>query len=138
MCESNKFDYKKFSELDGIAVCEYMDPILALDEVDVSSDTIQRLKSELPVYDEIHLTYALYFGGKFGLEYFANVLPHYLGDPRGSVWAAAYNSLNYLPDEYVTGDLIESVRAVVLANPDKQWVPDALEKLEQRPRRHRP
>ena len=132
MCTSNKFDYKKFTELDGLALARYMDQLLAFDEVDVPADAMRRLKEEFASYDELHLVYAVYFGGKFGRKYFADTLPQYLGDARGSVWAAAYNSLNYLPDECITADLVESVRDVQLANPGKPWIADALATLEQR------
>lgn len=132
MCSSSAFDYKRFAELDALPLSRYMDQLLSLDSVQVSATTMQRLKDELPIYDEIHLVYAIYFGAKQAPELFTQLLPQYLGEASGSVWAAAYNSLNHLPEEYVTSDLVESVRQVSVANPDKPWIAEVRSTLEKR------
>jgi hypothetical protein len=113
MCSPRAFDYEKFIELGGLELSGYMDPLLALKCVEV-------------------LVYAIYLGAKQYPEYFAHLLPRYLGDKSGSVWTAAFNCLNQLPDEHVTNDLVESVRHVQLTNPNRPWIADALATLDKR------
>ena len=132
MCNSSTFDYGKFVELDGLPLSRYMDQLLSLESVQVSDNTMLRVRDELPIYDEIHIVYAIYFGAKQAPELFAHLLPHYLGEASGSVWAAAYNSLHHLPDKYVTSDLVESVRQVLSANPGKEWIAESLAMLVNR------
>lgn len=126
-------EYDKFIALTGLELCHYMEPLLNDPRTRVSSNALERMRSELSAYDEYHLVYALTLGAKYSPETFAMQLPLYLTHEQGSVWSSALRSLEQLPDEYVTHALVELVRDVRSAHPTKTWVVEVLDRLEKRP-----
>src|SRR4051794_19093090 len=91
-------DYFKFTDLSGLDLCYYMEPLVVAPTIQISDDILARMLSDLPTYDEYHLVYALALGVKYSPDTFASKLPQFLAHEQGSVWSAALNSLNQLPD----------------------------------------
>jgi len=98
----------------------------------VSEELLQRLLSELPDYDEYHLAYALAFGAKFSPATFSLELSRRLAHDNSSVWCTAFNSLNALPDEFVTQDLVRETRRICELHAEMPWIAEALDGLEKR------
>ena len=125
-------EYDKFITLDGLDLCHYMEPLVINTATTVSKDTLQRMLSELPTYDEYHLVYALELGAKHSPETFAMQLPLYLAHKEGSVWSAVLRSLDGLPGKYVTRALVNSVHSVSSSYPGKTWITEIFGRLEER------
>jgi len=132
MNTTHSVDYAKFTALSGLDLCHYMEPLIGDPTTRVSNEMLDRMLSEMPQYDAYHLVYALILGTRFAPVTFASQLPAFLAHEDGSVWSTALNRLDHLPDEYVTQELVESVRRVRSAHPEKLWVAEALGKLEKR------
>jgi len=125
-------DYQRFITLGGRDLYRYLEPLVNDPTTTISGDDLHRMLSELPTYDEYHLVYALELGAKHSPESFALQLPLYLAREEGSVWSAAFRSLEQLPGKYVTEALVDSVRRVRSSHPAKAWITEALDRLEKR------
>lgn len=125
-------EYHKFIALNGLDLCRYMEPLLSRPETQVSRNVLERMRSELPTYDEYHVVYALTLGAKFSPETFALHLPAYLAHELGSVWSCALRCLDQLPDKYITDALICLIRDVQGSCPAKTWIGELLGRLEER------
>jgi len=134
-CEMNdlkQFDYETFIGLSGLDLCHHMEPLVIAPAIQIPEDALKRMLSELPTYDEYHLVYALALGAKYSPATFASKLPQFLVHEQGSVWSTALNSLVQITDKYITNNLIDNLRRVYDAHPQKAWVSDILVKLERR------
>ena len=89
-----------------------MEGLLADRTATITRDSLERMLSELPGYDEYHLVYALTLGAAYSPQTFGPLLPKYLAHDDSSVCSTAFNLLSKLPDAAITQDLIESVRKV--------------------------
>jgi len=134
MSEARDFDYHKFIRLAGSELCAYMEPLVADAKTLLSKEVFDRFLSELPEYDEYHLVYALQLGADHSIHSFLPHIPEYLLDERASVFCTAFNILNGLPNEYITQDLIDSVRGLVSSPAARKFVADLPDKLERRMR----
>jgi hypothetical protein len=132
MSATQSIDLAKFTALSGLELCHYMEPLVADPATRVSGKALEQMLLELDNYDEYHVVYAITLGAKFSPATFASRLPRFLAHEQPSVWSTALNSLDHLPDDYVTPELVDSVRKVHFASPGKAWVAEILGKLEKR------
>lgn len=107
-----RISYDRFLELDGDHLVHYMDPLLAAGEPSLDQESTRRLLHDLGSFDEYHLTYALELGSLASPETFASILPTYLADPRTSVFCAALNGMDRLPDRCLNPELVAAVRGI--------------------------
>ena len=105
--------YDRFLELEGDRLVRYMDPLLAAGEPNLDQESTRQLLGDLGSFDEYHLTYALELGSLASPETFASILPAYLADPRVSVFCAALNGMDRLPDRCLSPELVAAVRGIV-------------------------
>lgn len=127
-----ELDYNRFIELQELELCRYVEPFIIDVSAFVAPATLERVRSELPRYDEFHLVYALTLGTKFSPATFSMELPQFLGHARGAVWSSALRAIDGLPDQHVTAALVAAVRRVYALHPDRRWIGDALSRLEGR------
>ena len=125
-------DYQQFSTLADLDLCHYVEPLIIDPTTNVSDDVLHQMLVDLPAYDEYHLAYALSIGARHCPKLFAPQLPKYLEHEKESVWCAALNGLNALSKEYLTQELLESVRRVRISGPKKQAVTELLDSLVRR------
>lgn len=125
-------DYDTFIELDGLDLHDYMEPLLLNPKTLVTINTLNRLLTELPKYDEYHLVYALEIGAKHSPETFSLHVPQYLVHGKASVWSATLRILDTLPSKYLTQEFIDSVFEFIALHPEKEQVAEALSTLEKR------
>jgi hypothetical protein len=111
-----------------------MEPLVNDPMTKVSKDVLERMLSELPTYDEYHLVYALELGGAHSPETFALHVPQYLAHEEASVCCTAFRVLSKLPEEYITQDLVDSVRKIVSSYPVRKFVAEILDMLTKRMR----
>jgi hypothetical protein len=131
------FDYQRFTELDGLKLVDYMDPlvnaVLRDESIVVPREFLERLHASLDGYDEYHLVYALELGGHRAPDLFLPLVPSYLAHPIGSVACAALRVLKAVPDKWLTSDLVNAVREVLPSVTfAKRYLPEMLEELQQR------
>jgi hypothetical protein len=112
MISTTSFDYDRFVTLGGVELCHYVEALLADPTMKVSSQSLDRMLSDLPDYDEYHTVYALTLGVAHSPKAFVPHVVQYLGHEQSSVCCTAFNILKRLPDEFVTQELVESVQKV--------------------------
>jgi hypothetical protein len=112
MCATPTLEYDRFVRLAGLELCRYVDTLLNDPNTTVTTDTVERMLSDLSTYDEYHLVYALEIGAAHCPEKFALRLPQFLGHSNGSVCCAAVNALSRLPLDCITQELLDRVQAV--------------------------
>jgi hypothetical protein len=131
------FQYDRFISLSDLDLSAYVEPFLGHQTRTVSQGDLQRILSELGKYDESHLVYAIELGADRSPQMFAAHVPPYLAHEHGSVRCAASRFLEHLSDEYVTQELIDSVRRALSSYPEtffptRDFFADILPKLEKR------
>jgi hypothetical protein len=117
------FDYDRFINLGGLELSHYVEALLADPTMTISGQSLERMLTELPGYDEYHLVYALTLGGAHSPESFVPYVVQYLGHKQSSVCCTAFNILNGLADKFITQNLIDAVRIVPL---DQQLFTDPI------------
>lgn len=130
-------EYDEFIRLQGLDLCHYMEPLVCDPKTNVSTHILNRMLAELPTYDEYHLVYAMMLGADHFPEGFIPHVPKYLASEHGSVRCTACNILDRLADEYLTQDLIDSARGVVVSPCIENMAAKTLVRLEGRLRRNR-
>jgi hypothetical protein len=133
----NDFQYERFTSLSDSDVGAYVEPFLYNHAKTVSQADLQRILSELGGYDEPHLVYAIELGADRSPATFAAHVPQYLAHEYGSVRCAASRFLEHLSDEYITQELVDSVRSALSSYPQtffpsKDFFADVMDKLEKR------
>src|SRR5262245_2687600 len=117
-----RFDYNRFLELRDSELANYVEPLLDNRAEPVPTETLERMLSELPQYDDQHLVYALLLGVDRAPTVFAQYLPQFLSHDEGAVRCTAINLLVQLPDEHVSLNLVNSVERALLSPATKPMV----------------
>lgn len=124
-----RISYDRFLELEGDRLVHYIDPLMAAGEPSLDQESTRRLLHDLGY----HLTYALELGSLASPETFASILPTYLADPRTSVFCAALNGMDRLPDRCLSLELVAAVRGIVLTEDGRRKsIDDLAARLERR------
>ncbi len=119
MMSINDFQYERFVALSDSDLYAYVEPFLD-PRILIPQDVLQRMLSELPMYDECHLVYAIELGPDRVPELFASVVPQYLSHKSQSVRCAASRALNRLPDRFMTRSLLDAVRNALSSCPERE------------------
>lgn len=110
----------------------YMEPFAIDPTMDVPQHVLDYMLAHLSEYDEYRLVYALQLGSDRCPGAFVPLLPQYLVHGAGSVWSTAIRILETIPIEYVTTQLVESVKLVQSKHPKNEVIRELVQKLTKR------
>jgi hypothetical protein len=122
MSGANPFDYDTFIQLDAIRLSNYVAPIMFDRTAIFPPDSLERLVTGLPKYDDAHLVFAIELGVTHRPDLFAHRLPPYLGHDSMSVRCAACRGLDRLAADHVTKELIHAVKSVLAESQEARQV----------------
>jgi hypothetical protein len=124
------FDYATFAALASTDLHSYLEPMLADAGFSPDVPTACRILGELRSYDKYHLVYGLLLCSRAIPERLLLVLPDYLGHEEPAVWATALNILNDVDRRYLTWSVLNHVRNMRDAFPERTWLTDLVSHLD--------
>jgi hypothetical protein len=128
------FSFDTFLARSGLALHDYMEPLLADRQFRPELGTAEAMLARLDQYDHYHLVYALLAGFRVIPEKIAPLLPTFLTHAKSSVCATAINLLNELNPKLITKNLIARVRHASIERTDLAFLPGLAARLDSRSR----
>jgi hypothetical protein len=128
------FDFNLFCSLAGGALVEYMEPLLARSDFNVSRDSLVQLASHFHSFDEYHLVYAIELGVSRLPQVFASLAASSLSHTSQSVRLAAHRNLLSLPEHMITSEVIDQCERALKLRGAKDDVSDIAIRLRERHR----
>jgi hypothetical protein len=131
------FPYERFRALSGSDLVDFMEPLVNSPSIRVPPDVRHKVLSDLQDDDEEHLVYALELLGYNAPESIVPHLPRFLSHRHGSVRCAVDRILRHLPDEWITHELVDSVRSALASYPPdlvpgREFFASLVEELQRR------
>ncbi|MDA1054787.1 MAG: hypothetical protein O3C40_30540 [Planctomycetota bacterium] len=126
------FSIYEFDALTAERLQNYMEALLARDDLVVTPDQFSQLFAGLGHYDHYHLVYALNLCARYDVNAIALLLPNMLSHTEGAVFCAALNILQGIPAKFVTSELLRRIEAVVVDSRFRPIVKSLYAQLKER------
>lgn len=101
-----------FEDTQGVALHDLMEPLLAETPIAISADAVRHLKNHLTDYDEFHFVYALLLMAKADVVAVLPELVSALMSDSDSIFCTALNTLQNLPSEFVTTEVVDNLERI--------------------------
>ena len=99
----------EFESLLPMQLHDYMEPLLATSNFDVTPEQYAHLKTRLTEYDQYRQVYSMLVCSRHNFADFLPILLDKLGNKEGSVVCAVINILNEIPENLIDSNLIEQL-----------------------------
>lgn len=129
---NTEFTFSTFSTKSGVALHDYMEPLLANDGFQPDVRVAASMVDKLSQYDQYHLVYALLVSVRAIPERVVPLLPQFLVHSEAAVRATAINLLDSAARDVLTEEVIDHVKRLSRERADFPYLMNVSARLEKR------